>query len=171
MRRFLLLCYFAPLCVFAQTLLYVDVATDSSPSTGGTFDSDTLTGDLRGVLNYINETSGSYDIIFDFTEATQITVSSTAPLPPVNLFSGNTLNFNYSDGTPGTATVTLDGDSTHRCLFVCQGTVGIYNMTFQNGVATGGSGGGGSYLAGGGGGLGAGGHHRRSRREHFSALE
>lgn len=127
----------------AQTTLTVSTPGDAAFATGGTFSVNS--GDLRGVLNYINQNPGSYDVVFALGSST---IMPLATLPVVNFNAPNAVTID------GGNQITLDGTlSNSRGLFVSKGTVSIENMTIQNMVAKGGAGGSG---AGGGGGLGAG---------------
>lgn len=85
-------------------------------NTGGSFTVGTLSGDLRGCLNYINsQASGAtYDI--QFSGAGAITLANM--LPVINLYGSNTVTFNSN-----AASVTLDGANTYNGLFVRQGIV------------------------------------------------
>ena len=145
------ICLLAGLCAadsaFALTTLTVSVNTDNNP--GGLGE----TGDLRNVLNTMNQglntTPDDYGIVF----SAPMTIQLNGILPVINN-SSNAVNITI--GNPGaTPTVTIDGNGSYSGFFIPIGNVTIQNMVFQNLVAKGGNGGDG--ISGGGGGLGAGG--------------
>ncbi len=135
--------------LYAVTNLTVNVAGDTPANiaTGGTFNVGTKTGDLRGVLNYINQNPDTYNVTFALGGSNTITLG--AMLPILNLNAANTIAL---DGTNGGTPIVIDGASTFRGFFAEQGTVSISNLKIQNVKATGGTGG----TGGGGGGMGAG---------------
>lgn len=137
----------------ALVTITVDTNGDSNPATGGTFSGGHF--DLRGALNYINSQvpgADTYDIVFSLTTPT-ITLGGI--LPVMNLFGGNTIAI---DGTNGGSQIILDGANTYRGFFARQGTITLSNMTLSHLAAIGGNGGAGAGGAGGsGGGMGAGG--------------
>ena len=135
------------------TTVTVDNLSDANASIGGTLVNDSfgLHGDLRGILNYINQTPGTYTI-----NLAPGSIDLEAPLPIVNMNDANSLTF-IGSANPINPTV-LDGANAFRGLFIANGTVTIQNMVIQNTMAQGGNGGG--YYdnnGSGGGGLGAGG--------------
>jgi hypothetical protein len=134
----------------SATNLTVNLSTDLSSGSGGSFTPGPNTGDLRGVLNYINQVPDTYTVSFSLGTPT-ITPAAASPLPVINLGNSNTVSI---DGTNAGNQIILSCSGT-PAFFARQGTISINNMTIENGSATGGSGGTGSY--GGGGGLGAGG--------------
>jgi uncharacterized protein with beta-barrel porin domain len=117
----------------------------------GAFDSMTLSGDLRGALNYINVTPGpdTYDITFALGGSN--TISLGANLPILNLNAANTIQM---DGTnTGGPQIIISGSATFPGFFAEQGPIKLENLTLQNLLSIGGPGGSGA----GGGGMGAGG--------------
>ncbi len=131
-----------PIGLFSTTILTVNIAGDSASTTAGHFNGSS-SGDLRGILNYINQDlsgTGNYEIVF--SGVSSITLS--APLPVINQYAANTVAI--------AGPVTIDGASSYRGLFANQGVVSISDVTIQNTVAQGGS----SYYGGGGLGAGAG---------------
>src|SRR3569832_930205 len=128
------------------TALTVNVAGDANIGTAGSFSG--TSGDLRGVLNYINQNPGSHTVSFSLGGSNTITLG--AMLPIVNLNAANTV---IIDGTNGGNTIAINGANTYRGFFVEQGNVTFQNLNIQNVKAQGGNGGAGQ---GGGGGAGAG---------------
>ncbi len=146
-------CFFSTLFLTAPSLLLgtnlmVTTAGDNNVIMGGTFSGST--GDLRGVLNYINQNAGTYDVTFDLGSSNTITLN--AMLPILNLNAANTI---ILDGTNSGTQIVIDGASTYRGFFSVQGPITLENFTIQNVVAKGGNGGGSSEGRGGGG-MGAG---------------
>jgi uncharacterized protein with beta-barrel porin domain len=110
---------------------------------------DGSAGTLRWAIEQANAGgAGTHSI--GFSLAPNATVSLTSDLPMLNNSAG-TISL---DGA-GANGLTIDGNGTHRALFVATGNVFIANVNFMNGAANGGAGAGGA--GGGGGGLGAGG--------------
>ncbi len=103
-----LLCLTSP-SLYA-TSLTVDTPGDSNVATGGFFAG--TSGDLRGVLNYINENPGNYDVSFALGSSRTITLG--AMLPILNLNAANILSL---DGINGGSPIILDGNSTYRGFF------------------------------------------------------
>ncbi|GEM_PF-2106924 len=137
--------------LFAASLT-VNVAGDANVATGGTITG--TSGDLRGVLNYINQNPGSHTVTFSLPGAGDNVITLNAMLPILNLNAANTVSMDGANsGTP----IVIDGNTNiYRGLFARQGTITLQNLTIQNVGATGGAGGtspGGA----GGGGMGAGG--------------
>lgn len=139
---------FAPYSLFALTTLNVTLSTDNNPDGFGDM------GDLRYMLNTMNQNLNSmpddYAIVFDFP----MTIQLNGILPIINN-SANPVSITI--GNPGSIpTVTIDGNSgAYSGFFIPMGNVTIQNMIFQNLTARGGDGGDG--ISGGGGGMGAGG--------------
>lgn len=129
------------------TALTVNVAGDTNTATGGSFAG--TSGDLRGVINHINQNPGSHTVSFSLGASNTINLSGM--LPVINLNAANTV---IIDGANGGNKIIIDGGNTHPAFFAEQGTVTIQNINVQNVRAIGGAGGVGR--TGGGGGMGAG---------------
>lgn len=124
--------------------LFVTTPNDTNVATAGVFTNPN--GDLRGVLNFINQNPGSYDVTFALGGTN--TINLQALLPVLNLTTANTITINGANGgTP----IVIDGGGSQRGFFAEQGTITISNLSIQNVIATGGAGG-----PGGAGGMGAG---------------
>lgn len=97
--------------------LMVDVAGGGSVATGGTFSMGSMSGDLRGALNYINltGTAANFDVSSSLLAGME-TITLQNHLPPINLNSGN---------------------SSYCPFFVRMETLDLQNMTVQNGLARG----------------------------------
>lgn len=122
----------------------VTISGDTSPNTMGVADSDPGTGDLRYVLNYINQNPpNTYNVVFN-NITPQITLGGTLPI--LNL---NALNSISIDGSNGGSQIIIDGSSTRPGFFAHQGSISLSNMTIQNTQALGGIGSGGGMGAGG----------------------
>jgi hypothetical protein len=138
-------------CTLFGVALTINQAGDSNIGTGGTFNTGTLQGDLRGALNYINQNGvNTYTVTFSLGASNTITLG--AMLPIVNLNAANTVTI---DGTNGGTMIVIDGASTYRGFLVEKGTATLQNLTIQNIKAAGGNGGGTGGGCGGGG-MGAG---------------
>jgi hypothetical protein len=132
----------------ALTTLTVTLSSDNNPGRMGDV------GDLRYVLNSMNQslntTPDDYAIVF----ASPMTIQLNGILPAINN-SSNPVNITIGNAG-STPTVTIDGNSgAYSGFFIPIGNVTIQNMNFQNLTAKGGNGGDG--ISGGGGGMGAGG--------------
>lgn len=136
--------------ILATTLT---VTSNDDATNSGTFNAAMNTGNLRGILNYINATPGSYTVDFSLLNPS---ITLNQPLPPLNLYAANALTIDGSNLTAGTGLITLNGANTYRGFVICNATtsdsVTIQNINISNCTANGGSGGTGS----GGGGMGAG---------------
>lgn len=132
----------------ALTTLQVTLSTDNDPGGIGEV------GDLRFVLNVMNQDLNTVPDDYAIVFATPMTIQLNGILPIVNN-SPNPVNITI--GNPGsTLTVTIDGNAgAYRGLFIPMGNVTVQNMVLQNMTARGGRDGDG--ISGGGGGLGAGG--------------
>lgn len=131
------------------TALTVNVVGDTNTAAGGSFAG--TSGDLRGVINYINQNPGSHTVTFNLGASNTINLS--AMLPIINLNAANTISF---DGANSGNKIIIDGGNNFRGFFVRQGSVTINNLDIQNVKAQGGAGGvGGLNAAGGGMGAGA----------------
>ena len=125
----------------ATPSLFATTLTVSVPGDG-------LTGspnDLRGVLNQINTTPGTYNVVFTLGGTNTITLG--AMLPILNLNAANTITM---DGTNGGTQIVIDGASTFNGFFAEMGTISLQNLTIQNVTSTGGAGGPSAFGAGGG---------------------
>ncbi|MBS0605299.1 MAG: autotransporter-associated beta strand repeat-containing protein, partial [Verrucomicrobia bacterium] len=131
--------------LYAVTNLTVSTPGDANVATAGTFSGSS--GDLRGVLNHINQNPDTYNVTFALGGSNTITLG--AMLPILNLNAANTIAL---DGTNGGTPIVIDGASTFRGFFARQGNVTLQNLSIQNVKAKGGTGG----IGGGGGGMGAG---------------
>lgn len=141
-------CCLAHASLFSANLV-VNVANDGNISGGGSFTPGPNTGDLRGVLNYINQNPGNHSVTFNLG-APNNTITIGAMLPIINLNAANTVTIN---GANSGNRIVINGSNTHRGFFVRQGDVTFQSLTIEDVKAEGGSGGGG---VGGGGGMGAG---------------
>ena len=143
-KKWILAAFLALHKIAAVQVIVNDYSDSNMPS--GSFNTTSLTGDLRGCLNYLNTVSdNSNDLSFTSTQ----TITLHAPLPVLNLVNPNAvLNFNVSSKT-----ITLDGAGQYQGIVAKQGTVSFVRVNFQNCVAQGGLGG----NPGGGGGMGSGG--------------
>ncbi|MBS0605300.1 MAG: autotransporter-associated beta strand repeat-containing protein [Verrucomicrobia bacterium] len=133
--------------LYAVTNLTVSTPGDTNFLTNGTFSGSS--GDLRGVLNHINQNPDTYNVTFALGASNTISLNGTA-LPILNLNAANTLTI---DGTNGGNQIIIDGGNILPGFFAEQGNIAIQNFTLQKLRSRGGNGGSGS----GGGGLGAGG--------------
>lgn len=124
--------------------LVVTTNTDNAVATGGS--GSGTSGDLRYVLNYINQNAGSHTVTFNVANPT-ITIGGLLPI--LNLNAANTL---IIDGANSGNQIILSGAGAYRGFFAQQGNITIQNMQIRNMLAKGGNAGGC-----GGGGLGAGG--------------
>lgn len=128
------------------TTLTVTLSTDNDPGGFGEV------GDLRYVLNTMNNELQTIPDDYTITFAFPMTIQLNGILPIINN-SSNSVNITI--GNPGsTPTVTIDGNGAYPGFFMPLGNVTIQNINFQNMLAKGGNGGNG--ISGGGGGLGAG---------------
>lgn len=128
------------------TTLTVTINTDNNP--GGVGD----VGDLRYVLNTMNQDLSTVPDDYEINFATPMTIQLNGILPIINN-SSNPVNITIGNAN---GTVTIDGNNgAYPGFFMPMGNVTIRNMVFQNLAAKGGDGG--SGISGGGGGLGAGG--------------
>lgn len=124
----------------------VTTAGDTGISTGGT------TGDLRWVLNQINQSAaGTYSVSVNLPATTTITIG--AALPVLNLTNPNILTFNGANLGNASTPIIIDGGSKFPGFIASQGTITLSNLSLQHVASVGGAGGVGS----GGGGMGAGG--------------
>ncbi len=157
MRPFCRTCLFLffSFSVFAVDLT-VNVAGDANVGTEGSFTVGTLSGDLRGCLNYINtvttSSADSFDITFALTSGNE-TITLAAILPALGLAQANTITVNGDNSSGSGTQITLSGGSSFPGFFVRQGTVTLSNLTLSNLLSQGGTGGFGA----GGGAIGAGG--------------
>jgi len=126
----------------------INVAGDTNLVTNGTFNAGTMSGDLRGALNFINQTSGSYNITFNLGGSNTISLGTNLPI--LNLNAPNTVQI---DGSNGGSQIIIDGSAALPGFFAEKGSITLENLTLQNLRSTGGVGGSGA----GGGGMGAGG--------------
>ena len=131
--------------VHADQTFTVTSLSDSNFEFGGTYDTSTPAYDLRGILNFINQSPLPGTSTINLPDGT---LTLKAALPIVNMNATNTLEF----VGVGTSSTVLDGQSSYRGLFIRQGNVTINNLNFLNTQAQGGAGG----YGGGGGGMGAG---------------
>lgn len=131
------------------TVLTVNSNLDSAAATGGS--GVGTTGDLRYVLNFVNQAPDTYQVVFNLPAGNE-TISLQGMLPILNQNASNNLLIDGNNTLGSGVNVTLNGNGTHRGFIAQQGPITIQNMTVQNTLAAGGNGG----LGGGGGGLGAG---------------
>lgn len=129
--------------LFATTLT-VNAAGDAFASTGGFFSGSS--GDLRGVINHINQNPDTYFV--DFSVGNNF-IRLQSPLPVLNLSSANDITI---DGTNSGVRISIDGGSFFGGFVARQGTITLQHLTITDTTAVGGNG-----QIGGGGGLGAGG--------------
>lgn len=134
----------------AATILTVNSNLDSAVGTGGT--GVGTTGDLRYVLNLINQAPNAYQVNFNLP-AGQETISVQGMIPVLNQNAANTLLIDGSNTSGSGVNVRINGGGSQRGFIAEQGPINIQNMTIENTSANGGMGGVGK----GGGGLGAGG--------------
>lgn len=131
------------------TTLTVITNTDNQSTTGGA--GVNLTGDLRYVLNYINQNPDAYSVVFALPAGFE-TITLQEMLPILNLNAPNPVVIEGNNSAGSGTQITINGNNSYRGFFAQQGNITLQNMTIQNTVARGGSGG----TNGGGGGLGAG---------------
>ena len=155
MRNFVFFCFLAVKTLYAVSLT-VNVAGDSTAT--GTFTLGTLSGDLRGCLNYINSQSiaTTYNVNFALTAGNETINLAGSLLPPINLARANTVVIDGSNLSGSGNMITVNGNNVQRGFFFVQGTGTVQNINIANALAKGGAGGSGGGN-GGGGGLGAGG--------------
>lgn len=132
--------------------LTVTIPGDANVNTGGTVGVPGASGDLRYVLNYINQHANTYTVTFALTGSGNEVIPIGGQLPILNLVSANSLIINGDNAAGNHNHIVIDGSNTQRGFFAQQGAITIQNMTIQNTLAKGGNGG----MPAGGGGLGAG---------------
>lgn len=148
--RFLGLSFLFTCGLNAATILTVNSNLDSAVASGGS--GAGTTGDLRYVLNFVNQNPDAYQINFNLP-AGQETISLQGMLPILNQNAANSLLIDGNNTLGSGTRVTINGGGSQRGFFAEQGPINIQNMTIENMSANGGNGGVGK----GGGGLGAGG--------------
>jgi hypothetical protein len=134
--------------VSALTTLTVTLSSDNNPGGIG------AVGDLRYVLNSMNQslntTPDDYAIVF----AAPMTIQLNGILPIINN-SANPVNITIGNASSASLVIIDGNGGAYSGFFIPIGNVTIQNMTLQNMTARGGNGGNG--ISGGGGGMGAGG--------------
>lgn len=133
----------------ALTTLTVISNTDNAVNTGG--GGAGTAGDLRYVLNYINQNTDTFNVAFGLTSGFE-TITLQGMLPILNLNGANTVVIDGINTLGSGTLVTVNGANNFRGFWAQQGNITIQNMNIQNMEANGGNGG----TNGGGGGLGAG---------------
>jgi len=139
-----------PTALFGATSYIIDTTGDTNPNGGGVQTSAT-SGDLRYVINAINydsiSTAGTYQVDFQLGSGSEI-ITLQGILPPINMFSANTLTIDGSNTTGSGTPITLDGNNAVRGLFISlapatSGGVTLSDLTIQNCQNAAGSGSGG----------------------------
>lgn len=129
----------------ATTMLQVNVAGDAASATGGTFTFATMSGDLRGCLNYINtQPPGNYNVVFNLLGAGNNVINPVAALPPINFpvtnvsLSTNVVVIDGSNSLAGTGQVQINGITNGvRAFYAYQGGVTLQNLTISGSHAGG----------------------------------
>ena len=136
MRVLFLICFFACETLYAVSLT-VNLAGDSTAT--GTFNLATLSGDLRGCLNYINSQSvaTTYNVNFALNAGNETITLPGQLLPPINLARANTVIIDGSNLSGSGTMITINGNNVQRGFFFVQGTGTLQNINIVNAIAKG----------------------------------
>lgn len=116
----------------------VNSNSDAAFATGGA--GAGTTGDLRYVLNYINQNPNTYQVLFNLPGGSE-TIILQGQLPVLNLNAANNVTIDGSNTLGSGTQITLSGSNTQRGFIAQQGPIAIQNMNIQNMNAQGGNGG------------------------------
>lgn len=115
--------------------LLVDIPDDNNPFTIGNITTPGVSGDLRYVLNFINQNANTYTVTFNLPGDPIINLGGILPL--LNLTASNTLTI---DGTNGGNQIEINGGGAFPGFFARQGNITIENLIINNTIAQGGNG-------------------------------